>query len=285
MVISGTSSTNILNTYDYDGYGNVLATTASTANNYRYAGQQWDPDLGMYYLRARYYKPSLGRFWTGDSYEGDQSDPLSLHKYLYCQANPINMIDPTGCLGLFNYTDQFGYKAHAAIESAYQAEHPGAIVGTKVGLLGTPFKPDILDGVNRTFMEIKPLSLSGIAKGIAQIATYDVAFSFSGKGYSRGTWPSKVRGANVGMDQIAYFNVQGVIFYTDATDNLDDIASIATFALARQFVVQNSAQLIRTFSGIMVRIPGIAVGGAATDNARLYGMTGIVALIGLMGAY
>lgn len=43
-------------------------------------GEQWDAALGMYYLRARYCAPQLGRFWTTDSYEGSQSDPLSLHK-------------------------------------------------------------------------------------------------------------------------------------------------------------------------------------------------------------
>ena len=37
----------------------------------------------MYYLRARYYKPDLGRFWTGDTYEAGQTVPLALHKYLY----------------------------------------------------------------------------------------------------------------------------------------------------------------------------------------------------------
>jgi hypothetical protein len=38
----------------------------------------------------------MGRFWTRDTYEGNQEEPLSLHKYLYCQANPINLTDPTG---------------------------------------------------------------------------------------------------------------------------------------------------------------------------------------------
>jgi hypothetical protein len=31
-----------------------------------------------------------------DSHEGSQEDPLSLHKYLYCQGNPVNHIDPSG---------------------------------------------------------------------------------------------------------------------------------------------------------------------------------------------
>jgi hypothetical protein len=43
-----------------------------------------------------YLNPNTGRFWTRDSYEGSQSDPLSLHKYLYCQVDPVNGIDPSG---------------------------------------------------------------------------------------------------------------------------------------------------------------------------------------------
>jgi len=82
--------------YDYEGYGMLLAAGGSTPNNYLYTGQQWDPDLGMYYQRARYFNPQIGRFWSRDPYEGDEEDPLTLHKYLYCQANPVNCIDPTG---------------------------------------------------------------------------------------------------------------------------------------------------------------------------------------------
>ncbi len=50
----------------------------------------------MYYLRARYYRPELGRFWSMDTYEGNRQDPLSLHKYLYCAGNPANKVDPSG---------------------------------------------------------------------------------------------------------------------------------------------------------------------------------------------
>ena len=40
--------------------------------------------------------PLTGRFWTADSYEGSQRDPMSLHRYLYANTNPIYGIDPTG---------------------------------------------------------------------------------------------------------------------------------------------------------------------------------------------
>ena len=40
--------------------------------------------------------PNLGRFWTMDTLEGYQSDPLSLHKFLYVHGNPVNNGDPSG---------------------------------------------------------------------------------------------------------------------------------------------------------------------------------------------
>jgi hypothetical protein len=46
--------------------------------------------------RARLYNVNTGRFQTMDTFAGNNEDPLSLHKYLYCHDNPINGIDPSG---------------------------------------------------------------------------------------------------------------------------------------------------------------------------------------------
>ena len=52
--------------------------------------------VGLYYLRARYMNAANGRFWNADSYEGSQSAPSSLHKYLYANADPISFGDASG---------------------------------------------------------------------------------------------------------------------------------------------------------------------------------------------
>lgn len=49
-----------------------------------------------HYLRQRYYDTETGRFTRRDTYEGTLEDPMSLHKYLYAHANPVNYIDPSG---------------------------------------------------------------------------------------------------------------------------------------------------------------------------------------------
>jgi RHS repeat-associated protein len=61
-----------------------------------YRGEQYDSDLALYYLRARYYNPATGRFMSRDPEDGNAIDPASLHKYLYAGGDPVNAKDPTG---------------------------------------------------------------------------------------------------------------------------------------------------------------------------------------------
>jgi RHS repeat-associated protein len=90
------STGTITDSYDYDAFGNLIRSPGTTPNNYLYAGEQFDPHVGFYYLRARYMNASTGRFWTMDSYSGTSHDPISLHKYLYANGNAPNLIDPSG---------------------------------------------------------------------------------------------------------------------------------------------------------------------------------------------
>ncbi|HLK47666.1 MAG TPA: RHS repeat-associated core domain-containing protein [Bryobacteraceae bacterium] len=86
----------ITDTYDYDAFGNLISQTGATVNHFLFAGEQFDPALGIYYNRARYYDERRGRFWSMDPFEGNPRDPESLHKYLYAGANPVNRRDPSG---------------------------------------------------------------------------------------------------------------------------------------------------------------------------------------------
>ncbi|WMS88919.1 RHS repeat domain-containing protein [Pleionea litopenaei] len=89
-------SGSISDQYFYDAFGITLASVGSTDNNYRYTGEQYDAGLDNYYLRARYYDPNIGRFTQMDTWMGRNHDPITLHKYLYANADPVNGIDPSG---------------------------------------------------------------------------------------------------------------------------------------------------------------------------------------------
>jgi RHS repeat-associated protein len=78
----------------------VLGQTGTIENSYLFAGEQFDASLDQYYLRARYYDPSSGRFTQQDTWMGRNHDPITLHKYLYANVDPANVIDPSGQFGL-----------------------------------------------------------------------------------------------------------------------------------------------------------------------------------------
>ena len=61
-----------------------------------YSGEQFDADLQMQYLRARFYDQNTGRFPSLDTFAGNSYDPQSLHKYNYCHNDPVNGKDPSG---------------------------------------------------------------------------------------------------------------------------------------------------------------------------------------------
>ena len=86
----------VTDSYDYDAFGNLINSTGSTPNNYLFAGEQFDPGLGLYYNRARYLNTTTGRFWTMDVYQGNLEQPFSLHRYLYASGDPVSRIDPKG---------------------------------------------------------------------------------------------------------------------------------------------------------------------------------------------
>ena len=89
-------------TYAYDSRTTPMTTAAICAtrevlwNPSFYRGEQYDSDLALYYLRARYYNPATGRFMSRDPEDGHAADPKTLHKYLYAGGDPENLFDPTG---------------------------------------------------------------------------------------------------------------------------------------------------------------------------------------------
>ena len=94
FVTDGTGA--IVNTYSYTAYGTALICDEKVSNAFRYTGECYDSESGLYYLRARYMNPETGTFTQEDTYQGNIYDALSLHKYLYAQDNPVIYKDPTG---------------------------------------------------------------------------------------------------------------------------------------------------------------------------------------------
>ncbi len=89
----------VTDTYEYDAFGNSFTVSGTTPNNYLYRGEQYDPDLGLYYLRARYYNPITGTFMSRDPEKlcrCSLDNPSSLHAYNYASTDPVDRVDPSG---------------------------------------------------------------------------------------------------------------------------------------------------------------------------------------------
>ncbi|QUL56314.1 RHS repeat protein [Paenibacillus tritici] len=86
----------VVNNYTYDEWGNITGQKEEISNSFKYTGEVYDEETGLYYLRARYYDPSMGRFLNEDTVEGQIDNPLSQNLYTYVENNPLKYIDPSG---------------------------------------------------------------------------------------------------------------------------------------------------------------------------------------------
>jgi RHS repeat-associated protein len=88
----------LANTYSYDSFGDLTASTGAVTNPFRYTGREFDSETGLYYLRARYFDPHAGRFLAEDPI-GYRGGP---NFYGYLMNNPLILLDPMGlCVTIF----------------------------------------------------------------------------------------------------------------------------------------------------------------------------------------
>ena len=119
------SGQRIENSYQYDAFGVIRGQNENIYNRILYTGQQYDPEVGQYYLRARYYNPVVGRFTQEDPYRGD-----GLNLYAYCANNPVTYYDPSGYACSFNaQAEENAVRENATL----QADEAGGTQGNVEG--------------------------------------------------------------------------------------------------------------------------------------------------------
>jgi RHS repeat-associated protein len=82
--------------YNYDAFGMAAGQRTDAENPIGFTGREWDSSTGLYYYRARYYDPMLGRFLMPDPHAGMLLDLGTLNRYSYVGNDPVNFVDPLG---------------------------------------------------------------------------------------------------------------------------------------------------------------------------------------------
>jgi len=102
IVRTTNSSGGAILTREFDPWGNLLQ--GATTSGYAFTGREWDAEINLYYYRARYYSPSVGRFASQDRLgltgpllsSGILVGEATLNLYTYTSGNPIAFTDPLG---------------------------------------------------------------------------------------------------------------------------------------------------------------------------------------------
>jgi RHS repeat-associated protein len=86
----------VIGSYAFTPYGDLIASTGSLDNPHTWqsAFGVMDEGNGLYYLRARYYDGSTGRFISRDPVRS--IGPKSITPYQYALGNPLRFVDPSG---------------------------------------------------------------------------------------------------------------------------------------------------------------------------------------------
>jgi len=142
QAIVDNTGTNIVESYQYDAWGNTTVfdgsgnplTQSAIGNRYCWQGREISWKTGLYFFRARWYEPVTGRWLS--------NDPIGisggLNQYVFCGNNPVNFRDPNGEFGLA--LTALGYVAIGVTSYGYLFTpefdvpfNPGGLAGTYLG--------------------------------------------------------------------------------------------------------------------------------------------------------
>jgi len=82
--------------YTYNVFGALRGHTGSSSQDFTFTGEQVENELGLVFLRARYYDPEIGRFVSRDGFPAHANVSQTLNRYVYTRNNPVRLTDPTG---------------------------------------------------------------------------------------------------------------------------------------------------------------------------------------------
>ncbi|XP_055635183.1 uncharacterized protein LOC129775036 [Toxorhynchites rutilus septentrionalis] len=239
--------------YDYYPYGQILREYNSLPEGgimYRYTGQEWDEETGLYNFHARLYDPEIGRFYQIDPKEQYPSP------YVYAGNSPISMVDPDGqfafLIPIIALAVVGGYFGASAANNSFNPTKwklRPTLIGGVLGALSGALAPTGI-GASFTFLTTT-VGMSGILAGTV-IAGTTIGFAFIGgasanKNWnpaewnwsSPGTWNSLFSGGLIGATLFA--GIAGVHKHYMALTGIEKIVFVG--------VVTGSSTGVALFAG------------------------------------
>ncbi|MCB0200866.1 MAG: right-handed parallel beta-helix repeat-containing protein, partial [Anaerolineae bacterium] len=127
--------------YSYDAFGAIRNNTGPPEQSITFTGEQLDAELGLIFLRARYYDPKVGRFVSRDGFPGFPATVQGRNRYIYALNNPTANTDPTGYFALSQYWSEFGRLLRSMLgintNPPAQLSEPGSPFGSLAALSET----------------------------------------------------------------------------------------------------------------------------------------------------
>jgi RHS repeat-associated protein len=100
------SSGELIDHLDYDSFGSVsVETQPAYGDRFKFTGREFDAETGLYYYRARFFDPALGRFVSQDPIGFSAGDP---NLYRYVHNSPLTATDPMGETAVVEYLAKIG---------------------------------------------------------------------------------------------------------------------------------------------------------------------------------
>jgi len=144
VVAISNNSGKIVERYSYDVFGeptirdsgDVTRDSSAYGNRFMFTGRDYDDETGLYYYRARYYSPAIGRFLSADMLgtvpDGGYRNQFAattqyedgMNLYTYVGNNPVMKTDPMGLIVLKCPSNESGAKSDRGLCDDSKNWHP-----------------------------------------------------------------------------------------------------------------------------------------------------------------
>ena len=211
------ASGNVVQTFHYDGFGNALGFTPSTAiTQYLYTQQYYDLVSNTYYDWVRNYDPSTGLFDQADyGNSGSLANPITDPPYAFTGGDPINMLDLNGHdFGLASFEVSFsiqaqlssidvsvGATAQLALQGFMQGQTSREIITEffigqlfGAGLVASPAFLDSISGAIGGFFQAEAESGAPLDSLVSLFSSVDITDQMSADAANSRFFAEQVRG-------------------------------------------------------------------------------------------